>query len=80
MTANYLAENDMLQEAGAILRGGTRKIATQEHLEAMKRLVVVGEDIIKKASWGLKVDPARFEDWLREAAKAIGPTESSTSR
>jgi hypothetical protein len=81
MTANYLEENDMLQEVGAILRGDSRKLPTLAHLHALEQLVRTAAHLLTYAdvSHDRKLIEGRL-DWLREAAKALGPAESSASQ
>jgi hypothetical protein len=67
-TANYREERDVLAEAGAILRGETRKIAAIEHLKAMQQLVRVATHFLATGTSG----PGEISDWLREAGKVIG--------
>jgi hypothetical protein len=47
-------------------------IGTTPHLEALKRLIVVGDDIIKKQPGTSTAMIERMTDWRREAAKVIG--------
>ena len=67
MTANYLTESDAVLEAGDILAGRTRKLASERHLEALATLVRVASQLLNEQ------DPAqsfpRVQDWLTEAAK-----------
>jgi len=72
MTANYLAETDFLLEAGAILRGETRKLPTLEHLKALEQVVRRADHLLRHARIFIndpEGEPEGFEDWLREAAK-----------
>ncbi len=66
-TANYISETDFLAEAGAILRGETRKIVTIEHLNAVAQLVREAEVLFHDEN-----DPTvGVRDWLREAGKVL---------
>lgn len=66
MSANYLTESDKLLEAGRILSGRSRMLATHAHLEAVAQLVREAETIIRGG------DSVDLRDWLREAGKVTG--------
>lgn len=65
-TANYLTETDFLAEAGAILRGETRKVATLEHLRAVVTLVRLALGFVEGINYSDGIDRA---DWLAAAEK-----------
>lgn len=66
MSANYLTENDRLLEAGRILSGRSRMLATYAHLEAVVQLVREAETLLQGG------DSVDLRDWLREAGKVTG--------
>lgn len=67
--ANYLAEGDRLAEAGRIIRGETRMLATLEHLQALAQLVKLARIAVLARS--LEQPDGPYQDWLNEANKLL---------
>lgn len=65
MAANYLDENDRLEEAGRILAGKTMLIPTLAHVEALAQLVREARGLLKGDT---DVD---LRDWLEAAEKVL---------